>query len=627
MMGFNEVQLNDEQKLAIKSTSMNTIVIAGAGTGKTSTIIGRVNYLLEQDVNPESILILSFTKKSAKEIQARIGNKKIQATTFHGWSLSLLKSFNHPKVTILDRDDQLDLMAMARGKRDKDFPNKDVLVKIYSYCRNTNMKLKDYLNEYYLKFTYLFDEILLIFKSYEELKKERRYLDYDDLLKVTAKITSIPKYLEVILGKVKYILIDEMQDTNFAQWEIIKPLLNKVNLFCVGDDAQSIYAFRGSNYKFVNDFINIVPNSKAYFLIHNYRSTNQILNVSNWVLEESSINYNKKLESGKDGHLPELHIVDSKLQEAQLIVDKIVESKNNGGLYIDNMILSRSNYSARHIEAMLVKNKIPYRFYGGYAFTAASHIKDMLSLLKILSNDKDTIAWLRYLTLFPNIGDKGAIIFIENYIIGGEDFSELNIDIKFKEPIQIYNKLKSHSLEFILEESIKLLTPILSAKWKNEWEARSKDLELLSMLMTKDMTLDNLLESIVFNEVGEVLSGGMGGMENDSVILTTIHSAKGLEAKNCFIFDVNPGSYPSIYCRSQEEIEEERRVFYVALTRAKENLYITKFLGKLNDYQGEYFFKNLRLELFNVVNHIQDEPLLDTSEYLSDDLIFSGGIE
>ena len=148
-MDFNNIRLNDEQKMATESTSMNTIVIAGAGTGKTSTIIGRVNYLLEHDVNPESILILSFTKKSAKEIQGRIGNKKIHATTFHGWSLSLLKSFDHSKISILDRDDQLDLMAIARGKRDKQFPKKDILVKIYSYCRNTNMKLQDYLNEFY----------------------------------------------------------------------------------------------------------------------------------------------------------------------------------------------------------------------------------------------------------------------------------------------------------------------------------------------------------------------------------------------------------------------------------------------------------------------------------------------
>ena len=245
------MRLNDEQKMAIESTSMNTIVIAGAGTGKTSTIIGRVNYLLEHDVNPESILILSFTKKSAKEIQGRIGNNKIHATTFHGWSLSLFKSFNHSKISILDRDDQLDLMAIARGKRDKQFPKKDILVKIYSYCRNTNMKLQDYLNEFYLKLSPLFDEILVVFKSYEALKKERRYLDYDDLLNVAAKIMSFPKYREIVLEKIKYILIDEMQDTNFIQWEIVKPLLDRVNLYCVGDDAQSIYAFRGSNYKFV----------------------------------------------------------------------------------------------------------------------------------------------------------------------------------------------------------------------------------------------------------------------------------------------------------------------------------------------------------------------------------------
>lgn len=621
------MQLNDEQKMAIESTSLNTIVIAGAGTGKTSTIIGRVNYLLEHDVHPESVLILSFTKKSAKEIQSRIGNKKIHATTFHGWSLSLLRSFDHSKVSILDRDDQLDLMAMARGKKDKDFPSKDILVKIYSYCRNTNMKLKDYLNEYYLKFTQLFDEILIIFKSYEALKKERRYLDYDDLLKVTAKITSIPKYLDVIVGKIKYILIDEMQDTNFAQWEIIKPLLNKVNLFCVGDDAQSIYAFRGSNYKFVNEFVDIVPNSKAYFLTHNYRSTNQILNVSNWILEESNINYNKKLKSEKEGDLPELHIVESQSQEAEFIVDKIIESKDNGGLYSDNMILSRSAYASRHIEAMLIQKKIPYKLYGGYSFTNASHVKDILSLLKILSNDKDTIAWLRYLTLFSNIGDRGALTFIENFIMKDVDLSTLDVDVKFREPIQIYSQLKNYDLEFIIEEAKKLLNPILSVKWKNEWEARSKDIELLSMLITKDMTLDDLLESVVFNEVGEVLKKGTGITDNDAVIVSTIHSAKGLEAKNCFILDVNPGSYPSMYCRSKEEIEEERRVFYVALTRAKEKLYITKFLDKMNDYHGEYFLKNLRLELFNIVNHVKEESLLDTSEYLSDDLIFLGGIE
>ncbi len=623
-MDSNNMRLNDEQKMAIESTSMNTIVIAGAGTGKTSTIIGRVNYLLEHDVNPESILILSFTKKSAKEIQGRIGNKKIHATTFHGWSLSLLKSFDHSKISILDRDDQLDLMAIARGKRDKQFPKKDILVKIYSYCRNTNMKLQDYLNEFYLKLSPLFDEILVVFKSYEALKKERRYLDYDDLLNVAAKIMSFPKYREIVLDKIKYILIDEMQDTNFTQWEIIKPLLNKVNLYCVGDDAQSIYAFRGSNYKFVNEFVDIVPNSQSYFLTQNYRSTDQILDVSNWILQESNINYNKKLKSGRNGNLPELHIVESESQEAEFIVDKIIESKENGESYRDNMILTRSAYASRHIEAMLIQKKIPYNLYGGYSFTNASHIKDILSLLKILSNDRDTIAWLRYLTLFPNIGERGAITFIENFIMKEENLSNLDLDEKFKEPIKIYNKLINHELEFIIENAKKLLSPFLSAKWKNEWEARSKDIELLSILITKDMTLDDLLESVIFNEIGE---GVKGLTPDDVVILSTIHSAKGLEAKNCFIFGANPGNYPSIYCRSKEEIEEERRVLYVALTRAKENLYITKLLNKMNEYSGEYFFKNIPSELFEIVNHVKEEPLIDTSEYLSDDLIFLGGIE
>lgn len=220
---------------------------------------------------------------------------------------------------------------------------------------------------------------------------------------------SFPKYREIVLEKIKYILIDEMQDTNFIQWEIVKPLLDRVNLYCVGDDAQSIYAFRGSNYKFVNEFVDIVPNSQSFFLTQNYRSTDQILDVSNWILEESSINYNKKLKSGRNGNLPELHIVESESQEAKFIVDKIIESKENGDSYRDNMILTRSAYASRHIEAMLIQKKVPYNLYGGYSFTNASHVKDILSLLKILSNDKDTISWLRYLILFPNIGERGQL--------------------------------------------------------------------------------------------------------------------------------------------------------------------------------------------------------------------------
>lgn len=616
-------ELNKDQFAAATTAEQSVIVVAGAGSGKTKTLISRIVHLLESGVDPSAILAITFTRKATNVIRSRVADydrdmaKQVNVSTFHGWAAQIIQGSRTAQHTVIDRDDQLYLMGLARGKRSKDFPRKETLTNIYSYCRNTAMRLHDYLVRFEGNLLEHEQEFIGIYNKYQGLKKERKYHDYDDILEVVA-VAMEKSVLPTLIGdRYSHILVDETQDTNPLQWRILEPLIGKVNLFCVGDDAQSIYAFRGSNYKMVNEFINTVPGAKRYSLNQNYRSPNQVLGLANWLLEQSDIPYDKVLFSELDGGKPEFHIFDDAVSEASWIADFIAEQHEGGVPLRDHLVLFRSGFASRQVEAQLIKRKIPLIFQGGTQFMAAAHVKDLISLLRVVSNWRDTIAWMRYLTMFKGVGDSGAAEFCDA-CMEMKDHSNMVEGIrsgvfheKLNEVLKIYAECLAfkEDLSALTDTAIRLLAPTMAEKWGKSWGARQRDLPILKQLQEPNMDVDAFLASYVFNELGEAYKSDDTN-EEDVVVLSTIHSAKGQEAPYVILPKAEPGEFPHSRTSANEDREEERRVLYVALTRSQKKLILTKTMGRSVDHRNNnvasaYFFEDLPNELYETVLHTQ----------------------
>jgi DNA helicase-2/ATP-dependent DNA helicase PcrA len=326
-------------------------------------------------------------------------------------------------------------MALAIGKNFRDSQNekvkKETVVAIYSYALNTLCSLSDSI--LHIRYTntdkddeqvkkYVEDDkelITPVIKKYIDYKKVRRYIDYDDMLNVVASV--LEKNEEVrnsVTSRYEYVLIDEMQDTNPLQYKLLKSFIDKSNLFCVGDDAQSIYAFRGADFKTIHSFTDIFPNSETYKLLLNYRSTQEILDLSNWVLEQSPLNYNKKLVASRgNGDKPNLFHVDDDWEEADIITDDIIKCVSEGGKYTDNMVLGRSGWSLSKVEGACLKKKIPYIILGGTSLMQSAHVRDVASAMRIVANNYDELAWIRFLQIWDGIGEIKASRIISNIII------------------------------------------------------------------------------------------------------------------------------------------------------------------------------------------------------------------
>ena len=372
--------LNEFQKKAAEFNGKHLLVLAGAGTGKTKTIVARAEYLLNKGVQPNQIVLLSFTRKSAREIAERlkmsvsinVNKNAITGKTFHSWCNEIMRFypeyFPHHSYTPLDEDDRLSAIALAIGKNFRDSTNekikKETVAAIYSYAINTLCSLSNaifqvrYLNsdknDEQIKKRIEDDKILIspVIRKYIEFKKERRYIDYDDMLNVVADV--LGKNTEVrnaITSRYKYVLVDEMQDTNPLQYKLLKAFVDNSYLFCVGDDAQSIYAFRGADFKTIHSFTDIIPNSETQKLELNYRSTQEILDLSNWILAQSPLRYDKKLVAYRGiGDKPNLIHIQDDWEEADIITDDILEVVFQGGKYADTMILGRSVWSLSKVE-------------------------------------------------------------------------------------------------------------------------------------------------------------------------------------------------------------------------------------------------------------------------------------
>jgi DNA helicase-2/ATP-dependent DNA helicase PcrA len=627
-------ELNPQQKQAATTESQHSLVLAGAGCGKTKTIVARAAYLIDQGIPANQIQILTFTRRSASEIVARVElalgeqAKGLRASTFHTFCMYLLrrvpKAFGLEQFSIIDRDDQLMMFRLIRGKDDKKNPNQlpkpQELCDLYSFARNTRQKLSDALEKQHPEHLAFKNQIAEIMKEYETRKRARSFLDYDDILAIVASALDQSDGLaDYVASLCKHMLVDEMQDTNPLQWALLEPLKDKVSLFCVGDDAQSIYGFRGADFENIHHFKDRVPNAQVFKLEQNYRSTQEILDLSNWLLDQSEIQYNKRLDAHRgEGVKPRMHIFPNEFDEAKWIAIDIKERHYlQGSKWSDHMVLVRSSFAARHIEAACIAANVPYRFIGGMKLLETAHVKDLLSLLRVIANPLDDIAWMRFLTLWNGVGDVGASRLAQQLLLEPEFdliFDKLE---KFgripAETVLIMKQMTvlKQEVQACVSLGIQAIEAQLAENYKKDWNRRQGDLELVKQLASKHTQLSEFLEEYVLDPVS--ISEIERQSDSDVVTLITIHSAKGTEQKVCYVVNVTPGQYP--HARAQgdfNDVEEERRVLYVALTRAHNELILTKqnlslWARDVIDEQGRkvesYFLNDLTRNLCSMETH------------------------
>ncbi|NHB56552.1 ATP-dependent helicase [Acinetobacter sp. 194] len=591
-------ELNPQQKQAATTDSQHSLVLAGAGCGKTKTIVARAAYLIEQGVPANQIQILTFTRRAASEIVARVElalgeqAKGLRASTFHTFCMYLLrrvpKAFGMEQFSIIDRDDQMMMFRLIRGKDDKKNPNQlpkpAELCDLYSFARNTRQKLSVALEKQMPEFLAMKDLIADIMKEYEARKKARSFLDYDDILAIVASaLAQSDGLVDYVASMCQHMLVDEMQDTNPLQWALLEPLKERVNLFCVGDDAQSIYGFRGADFENIHHFKERVPNAQIFKLEKNYRSTQEILDLSNWLLDQSEIKYDKHLEAYRgEGIKPRLHVFPNEFDEAKWIAIDIKERHYlEGSPWRDHMVLVRSSFAARHIEAAFIQANVPYRFIGGLKLLETAHVKDLMSLLRVMANPLDDIAWMRFLTLWNGVGDVGASRLAQQLLLESDvDGIAEKLEKFGRIPAQAILIMKQmavikHEVQACVTLAIQAIENQLTENYKKDWNRRQGDFELVKQLASKHDQLSEFLEAYVLDPVS--ISEIERQSESDVVTLITIHSAKGTEQKVCYVANVSAGQYP--HARAQgdfDDVEEERRVLYVALTRAQNELILTK---------------------------------------------------
>lgn len=624
-------ELNPQQKRAATATAQNCLVLAGAGCGKTKTIVARAAYLIDQGLAAQQIQILTFTRRAASEIVTRVEQhmgaqaKGLRASTFHTFCMYLLRrnprAFGLTQFSIIDRDDQLLMFRLLRGKdKGNVLPKAAELCDLYSYARNTKTKLSDALVEQLPQALEYKAQIAELMKAYEQRKQERNFLDYDDILSIVAvHLQSSPELVQWVTGFCSALLVDEMQDTNPLQWALLQPLVGKVKLFCVGDDAQSIYGFRGADFENIHHFKERVPDAEVLTLEVNYRSTQGILDLSNWLLGQSPIEYGKHLQAYRgQGLKPQLHILSNEFEEANWIVQDLNQRHLQGATWAEHMVLLRSGFSGRYLEGALIAANIPYRFIGGVKLLESAHVKDVLSLLRVSVNPQDDLAWMRFLTLWDGVGDVGASKLAQELIqLPDIEARCQRLERHGKVPQQaILILMQLDVLQHHVEACIGLALDALNEQLENnyktkDWTRRVKDFDLVKQLARKHSSLGEFLEEYVLDPIS--VSEIDKTPDQDLVTLITIHSAKGAEQKVCYVPHVSPTQYP--HARAQgdfDDVEEERRVLYVALTRAENELILTKQNLNLwsHDQYDElgrkiesYFLNDLPQDLVDVQIH------------------------
>lgn len=605
MIDFHK-ELNQEQLEAVLHGDGPCLVLAGAGSGKTRAVTYRVAYLLERGVDPSSILLLTFTNKAAREMLDRIGQlvgpaaRGVWGGTFHAVANRLLRSFAPnlgytSQFTILDEEDAKSLIksVLKDAKIDpkaRRFPSPSVIRHLYSYSRNTGLSLQEVLEVKYSNFLDCANDLDFVLKNYQQRKMRANAMDFDDMLGNWLRVMEEQSQVaDMISGRFRYILVDEYQDTNALQSRLVG-CLGRVhgNVFAVGDDAQSIYAFRGADVKNILAFPKQWPEAKIFKLLSNYRSTPQILEVANESLKNNINQYAKDLIGLKEhGLKPALITCPSARQEAVVIADKILTLRSQGVSLGNMAVLFRATAHSQALEFELMKRDVPYEYRGGVRFFERAHIKDILAFVRIVENVKDETAWIRVLNMQAGIGVASASQIIAGLrdldrvsdIFGlGQESVPARAQSGWQDALSVFQPLSAGAVK--PGQMVRVF--VSSVMYRNylereypDWKERLEDLEQLATFADAYPDMGSFLADSVLENAGFVSQKSRGLPADERMILSTIHQAKGLEWDTVFVIHLTNLSFPSPRALEEDTIEEERRLFYVAVTRARNHLFLS----------------------------------------------------
>ena len=587
-------ELNPAQLEAVSTTEGPVLVIAGAGSGKTRTVVYRLAHLVLKGVEPASILLLTFTRKAAQEMLTRAGLllalgaqgiSGVAGGTFHAFAFAALRRYSEAAgfpggFTCLDAADCEDILGQCKdrlglGKGDRSFPRKSAILGLLSKARNKELEVGDVIAREAFHLLPYAEAITSLGQAYGAFKAEHNLLDYDDLLFTLERLLADPAGPGALIrARHSHVMVDEYQDTNKVQARLTRLLAPQGgNVMAVGDDAQSIYAFRGASVDNILDFPSLFPGTKLIKLERNYRSTQPILNLTNAVLAGAGRKFEKHLfTTREDGPQPQCMRPFSDLTQASMVAAKVKELSATIPLH-EIAVLFRAGYQSYALEVELGKAGIPFQKYGGQKFSEAAHIKDVLAYLRLARNTADFPAWSRVLAFVPGIGPKTATRIFEA-IRAGDRAMLGKMAAKsgeFKALIEFLDALRAlpPSPQELLAKVIEAYAPLLAEKYPDDYPRRQAGLDQLEQIAAAYADLDAFLADLVLENPDEDRKKAREG----HLVLSTVHSSKGLEWSAVLIIDLVDERFPSRHALSRaEDLEEERRLLYVACTRARDYL-------------------------------------------------------
>ena len=635
-------ELNSEQLEVVMAGEGPLLVIAGAGSGKTRALTYRVSRLIEDGVDPSDILLLTFTNKAAREMLSRveqlvtIDTRRIWGGTFHSVGSRLLRRYAdaigyRSNFSILDEEDSKEMMegavsALGIKTMEKRFPKGDVLIDIYSFVINTRTPLELELENNYPHFAMYRDEIVNVFRKYKERKRDANAMDFDDLLlHWKLLLEEHDEIAGALKRKFRFILVDEYQDTNKIQADVVDAMASeRHNVMVVGDDAQSIYSFRGASFENILTFPLRFPETHIFKLETNYRSTPQILQLANDAITHNRYQFRKELRAVRgDGPEPAVVGVDDVFEQASFVAQRILELRDEGEKLSDIAVLYRSHYQSLELQMELSRRLIPYEIRSGVRFFEQAHIKDVMAYLKIVTNPRDELSWKRVLKLYPKVGEKTAadvwarisesVNPLDRFLRGVETTGR-GVAGSLNSARDVLRLISVESMQHNPSETIRLVVErgyadYARAKFPNA-QARLDDLEQLSQYALRYEDVTQFLEEVALANPIAGEDTAVVGPEDEKIVLSSVHQAKGLEWRVVFLIWLADGRFPSqralrvpggivrIEPMKVHEAfefahmiegdapltepleivipgeEEERRLFYVAVTRAKQELYL-----------------------------------------------------
>ena len=638
-------ELNEQQLAAVIASPGPILVIAGAGSGKTRTLTYRVAYLLENGIDPRNILLLTFTNKAAREMLGRVANllpldaSGLWGGTFHSVGNRILRRHGSALdyssgFTIMDREDQKDLIdrvVASAGIDPKEirFPKGDVLAEIFSFVVNTEKPLEELLAEKFPYFLPLLDKIQDVHERYEKKKKATNSMDFDDLLEKTLSMfQQHERIAEVYRRQFQFILVDEYQDTNKIQADLVDLLArNHRNVMVVGDDAQSIYSWRGANFQNILEFPKRYPDAQVFKIEMNYRSVPEILEVANAAIAANVQQFRKHLSATRESKAlkPALVALNDGAQQAQFVAQRILELRDENVDLNDIAVLYRAHYHAVELQLELSRRGIPYQITSGIRFFEQAHIKDVTSFIRFVANPRDEVAFNRMVKLLPGIGnrtaenlwrawERGLIVAgigdpgeektsaSDGVIDPGYNFGQrlqaMNVPTKSK---KLWAQL-AHTLDEIApggqpNSPPEMITSIVEAIYDDyakvnftNYELRREDLDQLALFARQFKDVHEFLSQLALITNVDAEATPAQGADKEAVNLSTVHQAKGLEFHAVFVIWLTDGMFPSSRSlNTRDALEEERRLFYVAVTRARDELYLTYPQMRLSGGYGDVF--------------------------------------